>query len=80
MIRTLVVDDHALVRDGLCRVLNGEDDIAVVGQTGSGREAVQLCTELKPDVVLLDFNLPDLDGLAVTAEIAAQNLLGEILR
>jgi chemotaxis response regulator CheB len=54
MIRILVVDDHALVRDGLCRVLNGEDDIVVVGETGSGRQAVQLCLELKPDVVLLD--------------------------
>ena len=71
MIRILVVDDHTLVRDGLCRVLNSDDDIVVVGQTGSGREAVQLCREAKPDVVLLDYNLPDLDGLATTAEIMA---------
>jgi len=79
MIRTLVVDDHALVRDGLCRVLNAEEDIVVVGQTGSGREAVQFCSELKPDVVLLDFNLPDLDGLAVTAEIMAQGSNARVL-
>ena len=72
MIRTLVVDDHTLVRDGLCRVLNAEDDIVVVGQTGSGREAVRLCQELKPDVVVLDYSLPDLDGLAVTTEVIAQ--------
>jgi len=79
MIRTLVVDDHALVRDGLCRVLNAEEDIVVVGQTGSGREAVKLCSELKPDVMLLDFNLPDLDGLAVTAEIMAQGSNARVL-
>jgi len=79
MIRTLVVDDHALVRDGLCRVLNAEEDIVVVGQTGSGREAVQLCSELKPDVMLLYFNLPDLDGLAVTAEIMAQGSNARVL-
>jgi two-component system invasion response regulator UvrY len=79
MIRILVVDDHALVRDGLCRVLNGEDDIVVVGETGSGREAVQLCAELKPDVILLDYSLPDLDGLAVTAEIMARGLNTRVL-
>ena len=71
MIRILVVDDHTLVRDGLCRLLGSEGDMVVVGQTGSGREAVGLCRELKPDVVLLDYSLPDLDGLATTTEIMA---------
>lgn len=74
MIRTLVVDDHTMVRVGLCRLLDGEEDIEVVGQSGSGREAVQLSREMKPDVVVLDYSLPDLDGLETTRQIVALNL------
>ena len=70
MIRIVVVDDHAVVRAGLCRLLSGEDHIEVVGQTGLGREAVQMARELAPDVVLLDYNLPDQDGLETTRQIA----------
>jgi two-component system invasion response regulator UvrY len=69
MIRVLVVDDHTLVRAGLCRLLDAEEGIEVVGETGSGREAVDLCQKLKPDVVLLDYNLPDMDGLETTSRI-----------
>ena len=69
MIRILVVDDHTLVRAGLCRLLDGEGDIEVVGQTGSGRESVELCKDLKPDVVILDYSLPDMDGLETTSQI-----------
>lgn len=71
MIRVLVVDDHTLVRAGLCRLLEAEDDLKVVGQTGSGHEAVALCQSLKPDLVILDYSLPDLDGLEATRQIAA---------
>jgi len=71
MIRVLVVDDHTLVRAGLCRLLDSEDDIEVTGETGSGREAVELCTRLKPDIVLLDYSLPDMDGLETTSRIVA---------
>jgi DNA-binding NarL/FixJ family response regulator len=69
MIRVVVVDDHTLVRDGLCRLLEGENDIEVVGRTGSGHEAVQLCREKRPEVVILDYSLPDLDGLEATRQI-----------
>jgi len=69
MIRVLVVDDHTLVRDGLRRLLESESDIEVAGECGSGREAVRLCRELGPDLVLLDYNLPDLDGLETTRRI-----------
>lgn len=71
MIRILVVDDHTLVREGLCRLLESEADIEVVGQTGKGREAVTLCKELKPDMVLLDYKLQDIDGLETTEQIVA---------
>jgi DNA-binding NarL/FixJ family response regulator len=69
MIRILVVDDHTLVREGLSSLLDNEHDIEVVGQCGTGREAVTLTRTLNPDVVLLDFKLPDMDGLEVTEQI-----------
>lgn len=69
MIRILVADDHTLVREGLCRILGSETDIEVIAQTGTGREAVRLCCDFKPNVVLLDFNLPDLDGVETTSQI-----------
>ena len=69
MIRVIVVDDHTLVRDSLCRLLENENDIEVVSQTGYGREAVELCQKYKPDVVVLDYGLPDIDGLEVTRNI-----------
>lgn len=71
MIKILVVDDHTLVRDGLCRLLDGESDMDVVGQAGSGHKAVELCRTKEPDVVVLDYSLPDLDGLETTRQIIA---------
>ncbi len=71
MIRILVVDDHTLVREGLCRLLDNENDFEVVGQGGTGREAVDLTRRLTPDIVLLDFKLPDMDGLETTEQIIA---------
>jgi len=71
MIRLLVVDDHTLVRAGLCRLLESEPDMEIVGQTGSGQEAVSLANSLKPDVIVLDFNLPDIDGLETTERVVA---------
>lgn len=79
MIRVLVVDDHNLVREGLCRLLEGESDISVVGQTGSGKEAVDLCNKLKPDVVVLDYGLPDMDGLEATQRIRTMKTGARIL-
>jgi DNA-binding NarL/FixJ family response regulator len=69
MTRVLVVDDHTLVRAGVARLLEAEEDIEVIGQTGSGHEAVELARTLKPDVVILDYSLPDLDGLETTQQI-----------
>jgi len=79
MIRVLVVDDHTLVRAGLCRLLDSEEDIEVAGQTGSGLEAVKLCKAEKPDVVVLDYSLPDIDGLETTRQIVALNTGARVL-
>ena len=64
MIRILVVDDHPIVRDGLVTVLQDEADLQVVGSVGTAAEAVALAARLRPDVVLLDLELPDMDGVA----------------
>jgi two-component system, NarL family, invasion response regulator UvrY len=79
MIRVLVVDDHTLVRMGLCRLLDGEEDIKVIGQTGLGLEAVKLCRTEKPDVIVLDYSLPDIDGLETTRQIVALNTGAKVL-
>lgn len=69
MIRVLVVDDHDIVRAGVARLLELDANIEVVGQAGRGHDGVRLCRELKPDVVLLDYSLPDLDGLETARQI-----------
>ena len=79
MIRVLLVDDHTLVREGLRQLLETESDIEVVGETGSGREALLLCADLEPDVVLLDYVLPDSDGLETASRLVAQKTAGRIL-
>lgn len=79
MIRVLVVDDHTLVRAGLCRILESQDDVQVVAETGSGREAIALCEKLRPDVIVLDFGLPDMDGLEVTTRISEMKTGARIL-
>lgn len=79
MIRILIVDDHTMVRDGLSRLLSGESDMTVVGQTGFGKEGISMCQGLKPDVVILDFSLPDMDGLEVTRQITDLGLPCRIL-
>jgi DNA-binding NarL/FixJ family response regulator len=68
-IRVLVADDHTIFREGLCRLLEAEEDISVIGEARSGRECVELTTKLKPDVVLLDLKMPDQDGLSVLTEL-----------
>jgi DNA-binding NarL/FixJ family response regulator len=66
MIRLLIADDHPLVRDALTELLGGEDDISVVGATGDGRRAVELALETSPDVVLMDLEMPERNGIEAT--------------
>ena len=67
--RLLLADDHDLVREGIRAVLEGEPDLKVVGEAANGREAVELCRELEPDLVLMDVRMPEMDGLAATRAI-----------
>src|SRR5437660_1953684 len=76
----MVVDDHPIVRQGLVSVLGDEDDLEVVGKASSGREAVALTTRLQPDVVLLDLEMPDVDGVeAIPQLLAARSGLGVLV-
>lgn len=68
-IRVLIVDDHAVVRDGLAAVLDLQPDLTVVGQAGSGGEAVERFRELRPDVTLMDLSMPEGDGVEAIAAI-----------
>ena len=70
-IRVIVADDHAIVRDGTRRVLESETDIEVVGEAGDGEEAVSQTTRLKPDVVIMDIAMPNLNGIEATKQIKA---------
>lgn len=68
VIRVLVVDDHPVVREGL-RSMLGEDAVEVIGEAGSGAEGVRLAADLGPDVILLDVELPDMDGVSALRQI-----------
>lgn len=80
MIRVLVVDDHGIVREGLQRLLDAFEDVAVAGLAGTGAEAVGLAGSLAPDVVLMDLEMPgELDGVAATRAILAENPQTKVL-
>jgi DNA-binding NarL/FixJ family response regulator len=68
-VRILIVDDHAMVRQGLSLALNLQPDLTIVGEAGSGGDGVALAQKLQPDVILLDLNMPDLDGLEVMQRV-----------
>lgn len=70
-IRLLIVEDHTVVRDGLIAILEQEPDMEVVAETGNGRQAVELWTEKRPDVTLMDLRMPGLDGVDAIHEIRA---------
>ncbi|MCB0258079.1 MAG: response regulator transcription factor, partial [Anaerolineae bacterium] len=68
----MIVDDHAVVRSGLAAFLMVQDDLVLVGEAGSGAEALRLCVDAAPDVVLMDLVMPVMDGAETTAAIKAR--------
>jgi DNA-binding NarL/FixJ family response regulator len=67
--RVLLVEDHPMFRDGLARMLETVEDVEVVGEAGTGEEAVQLAEQLKPTIILMDLNLPKMSGIEATKQI-----------
>lgn len=72
-LRILIADDHEVVRHGLCTLLQMHEGWEICGEAGDGREAVEMAKRLKPDVVVLDVGMPNLNGLAATRQLAQQN-------
>ena len=68
-IRVLIVDDHAMVRKGLLAILKNNPELELVGEARDGREAIDCCGQLKPDVILMDLVMPELGGVAATRAI-----------
>jgi DNA-binding NarL/FixJ family response regulator len=71
--RLLIADDHALVREGLQTMLASEPDLEVVGLAADGQEALELCHRLRPDLVLMDVRMPNMDGLAAARALKAED-------
>jgi DNA-binding NarL/FixJ family response regulator len=78
-IRVLIVDDHAIVRDGIRALLGRAADIEVVGEAGGGRDAIALARSLSPDVILMDIAMPDLGGLEATLAIRKERPASRIV-
>ncbi len=72
-IKILLVDDHAIMRDGIKALLSIHDDIEVIGEASEGRQAIEMARELNPDVVVMDISMPGMDGLEVTHRLTKRN-------
>jgi DNA-binding NarL/FixJ family response regulator len=78
-LRILLADDHEVVRRGLCSLLRGQPEWEVCGEAADGREAVEMAQRLKPDVIVLDIGMPNLNGLEATRQILKANPQAKIL-
>ena len=77
--KVLVADDHRLMVEGIRRALEGTEDIEVVGEAENGKEGVRLAKELKPDVILMDLVMEEMDGIEATKEILKENPQARII-
>ena len=71
MIRVLIADDHGLVRAGLTELVGTFDDVEIIGAAAGGKEAIAMTLEHRPDIVLMDLEMPDVDGIQATERIRA---------
>ncbi len=79
LITVLIAEDHAIVRQGLCSLLNSDGRFVIVGEAHNGRQAVLLASSLSPDVILMDIAMPLLNGLEATRQILAANPVSKII-
>ncbi len=78
-ITVLIAEDHAIVRQGLCALLNTDGHFKIVGEAKTGREAVELAQSLRPDVILMDIAMPELNGLEATRQILTANPAAKVI-
>ena len=79
LIRIVIADDQRLMREGLKTILDLEEDMEVIATASNGVEAVSQCRELKPDIVLMDIRMPELDGVEATEIIAEEGLTAKVI-
>jgi DNA-binding NarL/FixJ family response regulator len=78
-IRILVADDHPVVRDGLVAILSTQADFVIVGEAANGREVLQQALTLQPDVILLDLEMPEMDGVVALQQLRAHDIAARVL-
>ena len=71
-LRVLLAEDHTIVREGLCHLIDERTDMEVIGQAGDGKEAVELARQLSPDIVIMDASMPGVNGIVATRQIKAE--------